>query len=81
MFDGRTQDKARVVDRFEFERAVRLIVNCQSADGGWRYNPQKEHPDSSVTICQIMALRAARNIGSRFASGARCAGSRGPTSC
>ncbi len=45
------------------ERAIRLIINCQNSEGGWRYNPQKEHADSSVTICQIMALRAARNIG------------------
>ena len=45
------------------ERAVRLIVNCQNSEGGWRYNPQKEHADSSVTICQIMALRSARNVG------------------
>jgi hypothetical protein len=45
------------------ERAVRLIINTQNSEGGWRYNPQKEHGDSSVTICQIMALRAARNIG------------------
>ena len=45
------------------ERAIRLIVNCQNSEGGWRYDPQKEHGDSSVTICQIMALRAARNVG------------------
>lgn len=45
------------------ERAVRLIINTQNSEGGWRYNPQKELGDSSVTICQIMALRAARNIG------------------
>lgn len=45
------------------DRAVRLIVNCQNSEGGWRYEPVKQFPDSSVTICQIMALRAARNVG------------------
>jgi prenyltransferase beta subunit len=61
---GMVADK-NLQDRLKgtIERAVRLIVNCQNSEGGWRYNPQKEHGDSSVTICQIMALRAARNAG------------------
>lgn len=45
------------------ERAVRLIIDCQNSEGGWRYEPRKVQADSSVTICQIMALRAARNAG------------------
>jgi hypothetical protein len=45
------------------ERAVQLIINCQNSEGGWRYDPVKQFADSSVTICQIMALRAARNVG------------------
>jgi Squalene-hopene cyclase C-terminal domain len=45
------------------ERAVQVIVNSQNSEGGWRYEPQKMYGDSSVTICQIMALRAARNVG------------------
>ena len=44
-------------------RAVRLIVNTQNDEGGWRYQPQKLDADISVTVCQIMALRAARNAG------------------
>jgi hypothetical protein len=44
-------------------RAVKVILDSQSNDGGWRYQPQKETPDISVTVCQIMALRAARNAG------------------
>jgi len=43
--------------------AVKLIVNTQNNDGGWRYYPQKLDADISVTICQVMALRAARNAG------------------
>ena len=44
-------------------RAVRLIINSQNQDGGWRYHPRPQDADLSVTICQIMALRAARNAG------------------
>lgn len=44
-------------------RAVRLIVATQNDEGGWRYQPVRKDADISVTICQIMALRAARNAG------------------
>jgi len=44
-------------------RAVRLIVQTQNSEGGWRYNPVPYDADVSVTICEIMALRAARNAG------------------
>lgn len=49
--------------RRRLERAVQLIVNTQNSEGGWRYKPQRLDADISVTICQIMALRAARNAG------------------
>lgn len=44
-------------------RAVKLIVSAQNREGGWRYRPFPENADISVTVCQIMALRAARNAG------------------
>jgi hypothetical protein len=44
-------------------RAVKLIISAQNGKGGWRYQPRPEDADLSVTICQIMALRAARNAG------------------
>ena len=44
-------------------RAVRLIERTQNDEGGWRYNPVPYDADVSVTICQIMALRSARNAG------------------
>lgn len=44
-------------------KAVRLIVQTQNPDGGWRYNPVPYDADISVTITEIMALRAARNAG------------------
>jgi Prenyltransferase and squalene oxidase repeat len=61
---GTVADKA-LSDRLKttIERAVQLIINCQNSEGGWRYEPMKVTADSSVTICQIMALRAARNAG------------------
>jgi hypothetical protein len=47
------------------ERAVNLITDTQNAYGGWRYNPFDREIDLSVTVCQVQALRAARNIGIR----------------
>ncbi len=44
-------------------KAVRLIEGSQNEQGGWRYNPVPYDADISVTICQIMALRSARNAG------------------
>jgi len=44
-------------------KAVRLIELSQNQEGGWRYNPVPYDADVSVTICQIMALRSARNAG------------------
>lgn len=43
--------------------AVELIVRTQNKQGGWRYNPAPDDADLSVTVCQMMALRAARNAG------------------
>ncbi len=45
------------------ERAIRLIETTQNREGGWRYDPMPQQADVSVTICQIMALRSARNAG------------------
>jgi prenyltransferase beta subunit len=45
------------------KRAIKLIVDSQNPEGGWRYQPDGKDADVSVTICQIMALRAARNAG------------------
>lgn len=49
--------------RQKLERAVRLIVDTQNAEGGWRYEPRRYDADISVTVCQVMALRAAHNAG------------------
>ncbi len=49
--------------RQKLQRAVRLIIETQNAQGGWRYQPMPMPADISVTICQVMALRAARQAG------------------
>jgi len=49
--------------RENLSKAVELIVRTQNVEGGWRYQPQRSEADISVTICQVMALRAARNAG------------------
>ncbi len=49
--------------RNKLTAAVKLIVNSQNKEGGWRYQPQPADADISVTVSQIMALRAARNAG------------------
>ncbi|MFZ5829161.1 MAG: prenyltransferase/squalene oxidase repeat-containing protein, partial [Planctomycetota bacterium] len=43
--------------------AVNIIVSSQNEQGGWRYYPEKRDADVSVTVCQVMALRAAHNAG------------------
>lgn len=57
---GMTRD-ARV--REALIKAVRLIATTQNEEGGWRYQPVPYQADISVTICQVMALRSARNAG------------------
>ncbi|GAB4195749.1 MAG: terpene cyclase/mutase family protein [Phycisphaeraceae bacterium] len=49
--------------REALQKAVRLIVTTQNPEGGWRYQPRPFDADISVTICQVMALRSARNAG------------------
>src|SRR5262245_2014004 len=51
--------------REKLHRAVRLILDAQKRnhENAWRYTPISTDADLSVTICQIMALRSARNAG------------------
>jgi squalene cyclase len=51
------------------ENAVSLILKAQEVPkarnhgGGWRYSPQSPDSDLSVTGWQLLALRAAKNVG------------------
>jgi len=49
--------------REKLKKAVELIVTTQSSKGGWRYFPGRDEQDISVTVMQVVALRAARNCG------------------
>lgn len=49
--------------RKKLESAVEFTVKCQNVTGGWRYVPFTVDSDMSVTVCQVVALRAARNVG------------------
>jgi hypothetical protein len=51
--------------RIKLQRAVDFIVDTQNAEGGWRYVPFSPESDMSIVVCQVIALRAARNIGIR----------------
>ena len=44
-------------------KSIQVVLNAQNQEGGWRYQPVPKDADISVTICQIMALRSARNAG------------------
>jgi hypothetical protein len=57
---GQTRDPGI---RPKLERAVKLIISCQNAQGGWRYQPRIADADISVTVLQVVALRVARNGG------------------
>lgn len=49
----------------KLQKAVDFIVKSQNAEGGWRYEPYAAESDMSIVVCQVIALRAARNIGIR----------------
>lgn len=51
--------------RVKLQKAVDFIVKGQNDEGGWRYVPLARESDMSIVVCQVLALRAARNIGIR----------------
>jgi len=65
---GMITDRVRAKElRTRLEMAVRVILKAQVGQGedrgGWRYTMQSADSDISVTGWQLMALRAARNVG------------------
>ena len=63
-----TRQDALIRDRCQ--KAIDLIVRSQKTkkhnskyEGGWRYTPDANDADLSVTVWQVMALRAAKNSG------------------
>ncbi len=59
---GMTRDR-RV--RSALQRAVEYTYKAQNDEGGWRYVPNDADSDMSITVCQVVALRAAKNKGIR----------------
>ncbi|MHC4953943.1 MAG: hypothetical protein ACYTGZ_08630 [Planctomycetota bacterium] len=51
--------------REKLDKAVEFTFRSQNKDGGWRYAPAAQDSDMSITVCQVVALREARNIGIR----------------
>ncbi len=45
------------------QKAIALIASAQNSQGGWRYLPGVPDSDMCVTVCQVQALRSARNVG------------------
>jgi prenyltransferase beta subunit len=65
---GMTNDETDGLDvhvlREAVKKAVQLIEQSQSKDGGWTYTPDPNSGDEgSVTVTQVQALRSARNAG------------------
>jgi len=47
----------------KLKRGIELIIQAQNKDGQWGYQPIPHGGDISVTIMQVMALRAAHDAG------------------
>ncbi len=45
------------------DKAVVLTAKSQSSKGGWIYTPTQNSDEGSVTVTQLQALRACRNVG------------------
>ena len=61
---GMLPDKARqrkVKD--VLDQAIAFTVEARNKEGGWRYDVRPQIADVSVTVAQMMALRAAKNAG------------------
>lgn len=66
---GMVPERQSAAVRKALEKAIRLILASQmvpkpaNQSGGWRYNPSSNDSDLSVTGWQLLALRAAKDIG------------------
>jgi len=45
------------------EQGVALIIRSQTVRGGWGYLPGDDQDESSLTVCALQALRAAKDAG------------------
>lgn len=57
---GQTRSPAM---RPKLERIIKVIIASQNNEGGWRYRPIARDADISVSVLQVVAVRAAKNAG------------------
>ena len=57
--DEKTGKRIRKV----LDKAVALTAKAQSSQGGWIYTPYQNSDEGSVTVTQLQALRACKNVG------------------
>ncbi|MEZ6147109.1 MAG: squalene--hopene cyclase [Planctomycetaceae bacterium] len=62
LWDGGDASRQRSIGE-ALELAVRRAVTSQNNEGGWRYSPESNDADTSVTGAILMGLLAARNAG------------------
>lgn len=67
--------------RKALELAVNFTVEAQNKEGGWRYEPVPPFADVSVTVAQMMALRAAKHAGLLVRKGVIDAGAKYIKAC
>ncbi len=61
---GMTKDKTHSSHIYEkLKKSIELTLKSQTPDGGWGYLPTDTIHEGSVTVIQLQALRAARNVG------------------
>jgi hypothetical protein len=61
---GQERDaKRREQIRKVLHRAVDLCARSQTDDGGWGYAPNPQYDEGTVTVTQLQALRACRDVG------------------
>ena len=49
--------------RDKIKKAIKLVLESQTKEGGWGYLPNSLNHEGSITVCQLQALRACRNVG------------------
>jgi len=57
--DEATEKRLKLI----LDKAVAITAKSQSKEGGWIYTPEGQGDEGSVTVTQLQALRAARNVG------------------
>jgi len=60
---GMSDKRRRAEMKAKLELAIRCTERGQDPSGGWGYHPNQKRHEGSITVCQIQALRMARDAG------------------